>query len=320
MLDNLNATLQSVTFRVTEPLSLPEYKGSTFRGALGHAFKRVACALPRKQCDSCLLRFRCAYSVCFETPIPENAAMMRKYPFAPHPFVLEPPLDEKCRYEPGEELAIRLCLAGRANDHLAHFIYAFDELAKQGLGRDRAKAELLSITAQDNGHTRLVYDHASEQLTGAAPTLRPADIDARARQLHNKPLRLAFLTPTRVKVANTYCKNPSLAELVPSLMRRLHSIEYFHCGGPGDYDVRPLLDAARGVEARKSDLRWVDWGRYSGRQQASMKLGGFTGTLEFDAVPGALLPYLVWGEILHVGKASSFGLGKYFIDVIACVP
>lgn len=39
---------QQFNFEITakEPLILPAYKGSTFRGGFGYAFKRVVCATP----------------------------------------------------------------------------------------------------------------------------------------------------------------------------------------------------------------------------------------------------------------------------------
>jgi hypothetical protein len=48
---------------------LPEYKGSTFRGAFGHALKRVVCALRREDCADCLLRDKCVYAFVFETSL-----------------------------------------------------------------------------------------------------------------------------------------------------------------------------------------------------------------------------------------------------------
>src|SRR4030042_4905148 len=79
-------------------IQLPAYKGSTFRGAFGHAFKKIVCVNREKLCESCLLREKCVYSYVFETPPPSDTSKMRKYPFAPHPFVITPPLEEKRTY------------------------------------------------------------------------------------------------------------------------------------------------------------------------------------------------------------------------------
>ena len=49
-------------FEAREPLRLPPYKGSTFRGAFGVAFKRTVCIVRHRQCERCLIRTQCAIS------------------------------------------------------------------------------------------------------------------------------------------------------------------------------------------------------------------------------------------------------------------
>ncbi len=44
-----------------------------------------------------------------------------------------------------------------------------------------------------------------------------------------------------------------------------------------------------------------------------MKLGGFVGRITFEGDLTPFLPYIRIGEAVHVGKATSFGLGRYRI-------
>lgn len=314
MLEKLTATLQNATFRAVAPLRLPEYKGSTFRGALGYSFKQVACALRTNVCEECLLRYRCAYSVCFETPVPQETEIMRRYDKAPHPFVLEPPLDTRRDYEPGEELTVRLWLVGKAAEFLPHFVCAFDEMAREGLGKGRARAELVRLSTQNGGEQVTLYDNETKKLRGAPATYDWDLIRERTAVLRGKPVRLVFETPVRVKKDGDISGTAHLTDLFPALMRRLHTLGYFFCGADFPKDVGELLDAARSVTTRNSDLQWVDRIRYSARQDKKLLLSGFVGTVEYEDVPDILLPYLCWGEWLHMGKASAFGLGKYRIE------
>ncbi|MEW6569861.1 MAG: hypothetical protein AB1390_01600 [Nitrospirota bacterium] len=100
-----------------EPLILPVYKGSTFRGGFGYAFKRVVCAIRNKECSDCLLKEKCVYSYVFETPTPSDTRIMRKYRAAPHPFIIEPPPEKRRGYKPGDEVQFGLTLIGRAIDY-----------------------------------------------------------------------------------------------------------------------------------------------------------------------------------------------------------
>ncbi len=107
--------------KVLDALHLPPYKGSTFRGGFGHAFKKVVCVTRSRDCGSCLLRERCVYSYVFETPPPPDTIKMRKYPYASHPFVLTPPLEDRTEYEKGEPLSFDLTLIGKGIDFLPYF-------------------------------------------------------------------------------------------------------------------------------------------------------------------------------------------------------
>jgi len=61
------------------------------------------------------------------------------------------------------------------------------------------------------------------------------------------------------------------------------------------------------------DLKWFDWERYSARQDTRMKLGGVIGRIAFKGEIGEFMPFIKLGEFLHVGKGTTFGLGKYEI-------
>lgn len=87
--------LFSFNLKALENLILPYYKGSTLRGGFGYAFKRVVCAIKEKECHDCILKEKCIYSYIFETPPPSETKVMKKYKTAPHPFIIEPPLERR---------------------------------------------------------------------------------------------------------------------------------------------------------------------------------------------------------------------------------
>jgi len=80
-----------------------------------------------------------------------------------------------------------------------------------------------------------------------------------------------------------------------------------------DLDFRGLIEEAKGVKVQRENLHWFDWERYSNRQEIRMKMGGFTGAITFEGDFEKFLPFLLLGEHIHVGKGTSFGLGKYEI-------
>jgi len=79
-------------FATDSAVRLPNFAGSAWRGAFGHALKKTVCVVRNTPCNQCMLKNACAYSYLFETPPPANTEKMRKYTAAPHPFVLQFPV------------------------------------------------------------------------------------------------------------------------------------------------------------------------------------------------------------------------------------
>jgi len=89
-LNNFSLAKFQLTISPTDKIILPIYKGSTFRGGFGPAFKRVIYISSNKDCSECLLKEKCIYSYVFETPPPKDTTIMRKYPYAPHVEIIDP--------------------------------------------------------------------------------------------------------------------------------------------------------------------------------------------------------------------------------------
>jgi CRISPR-associated endoribonuclease Cas6 len=304
-----------ITLRARDPLQLPLYKGSTLRGGFGTVFKETVCVVEHRDCARCLLRARCAFPYVFDTPVPEDAARLRKYPAAPHPFVFLPPLEEKTLYRPGEALAFDLTLIGKGADFLPYFIYTFERLGeRRGLGKGRGRFAVESVTwLSPQGEEVLIYDSDSKTLRNAFHAVTVQDLLPVSPTFNFVLFTLHFMTPTRLVYAEALTPVPDFHILIRTLLRRVSNLAYFHCGTKLDLDFRGLIAAAEQVETVTSDLRWYDWERYSARQDARMKLGGFIGRVTYRGNLQPFLPLLRLGEVVHVGKGTSFGLGKYVI-------
>ena len=145
------------TCRLNTAGILPAYKGSTFRGVFGIALKKVVCALKHQECAQCLLRQRCVYALVFETPIAMEPPEGLRVSVPPHPFVIEPPLEDKREYAVGEMFESSLLLFGAANRSLPYFIYAFEQIGRIGIGRrvdgKRAAFDLEKVNLHGKGRT-----------------------------------------------------------------------------------------------------------------------------------------------------------------------
>lgn len=297
--------------KAKEPLHLPDYKGSTVRGAFGNTFRRIVCALRRNDCSECMIRSSCVFSYVFETPPPQDSKMMWRYPYAPHPFVINPPLEQKRVYAPGEALEFSLILIGKAMEYLPYFVYTFDEMGQRGIGKERGEYLLKTVcNIEPEGGSTRIYWGDEKRLSN---TYRVIDIQSLGDDTTVNALTLSFLTPTRIKFQGTLTMDLDFGILVRNLLRRISMLSYFHCGYTLELDYRNVIEEAQSIKTVRRSLTWWDWERYSSRQRDRMKLGGFVGCVQFEGEITQFMPLILLGEYLHVGKGTSFGLGRYEI-------
>lgn len=312
MFEQFRYVTLDVTMTAQAAAQLPPYKGSTIRGAFGHAFRRAAC--PFRACPPCLLPKTCPYTYVFETPPRDDAGLFARSSAVPHPFVLEVAVDGRTGFHPGDEFSFGLVLIGKAIDFIPYFVVALREMGRAGLGRGRTRWHLERIEDRHPDGPRLLYDGKSEEerMACSATVYRGPGEAWNARQ-DEKVVTLEFETPTRLRYEGHLTDRPAFHVLIRNLLRRLSALALYHCEVTLDLDYRDLIQRAEAVATTKADLRWMDWERYSARQSARMTLGGFLGTLAFEGYLGPFVPLLRMGEVVHVGKGTAFGLGKYTI-------
>jgi hypothetical protein len=128
---SLSSSMPDISFtrltfhlKALEPIALPPFSGSVFRGGFGAALRRACCAHSGEECSSCILSPSCIYSMIFETGPAHVKGGKYQLSQYPRPFVLEPPLTGKKTFQAGDILKCRLILAGHAVKGLPCFIYA----------------------------------------------------------------------------------------------------------------------------------------------------------------------------------------------------
>lgn len=303
-----------VVLRADEAVHLPPYAGSTFRGAFGHAFRRVACPL-RRQCEGCAHRAVCMYVYVFQTEGTGDGSSLARGRQVAHPFVLEPPEAGQSEFASGDRLELGLTLIGRAIPLVPYFLAACREMALRGLGRGRGRCRLERAVAEDPEEPsgRVVYDGAADLLAPAVPSWSAGDFDLAAQGSKGR-MTVEFLTPTRLRQDADLVTRPDFSVLATALLRRVSVLAEIHCGWRGQINAREILAAAAEAKVVESDLRWHDWERYSARQDVRMALGGFVGRVTFQGPLARWWPLLKLGEVLHVGKGTAFGLGRYRLE------
>jgi hypothetical protein len=300
-----------------EGLELPPYKGSTFRGVFGHAFKSTICS-HAQDCHECEVKSICAYSYIFETTPPDDTMVLKTYDDIPRPFVIEPPLNFRTHYDEGDKLSFNLILLGRAITYLPYFIYAFQRAGEMGIGKGRRPYSLDEVKTielfSDKGET--IYTIYDGKVINNDRYIRGSEIVEISKRYKNvERLTLSFDTMLRIKKDKHLVTKMEFHILIRSILRRFSNLCYFHHDYQPELDYKRIIEASQQIKIVEDDTDWNDWERFSNRQDSRMRFGGLVGKITYEGPIGDFMPLLLLGEQIHAGKNVTFGLGKYSILV-----
>jgi hypothetical protein len=127
-------------------------------------------------------------------------------------------------------------------------------------------------------------------------------------------------TPLRLKQDNKLNADLPYHVLVRAALRRISSLFAVYGDGDPPLDYKGLVSGAEQVGIAENHLHWFDWSRYSARQDRRMFMGGIMGSITYDGVPADSVPLVRLGARLHLGKATSFGLGRVAVTAKAKGP
>ncbi|CCQ94221.1 conserved hypothetical protein [[Clostridium] ultunense Esp] len=312
MLSQLKVARFTATFQAgNRGLFMPRYKGSLFRGAMGHAFRELTCACPRRPGEPVREHLEdCIYQYLFETKLPKDLPNLQGNEEAVRPFLLLPPLEEKEYYAPGERFQLSFTLFGKGIDYLPFFILVLERIGEMGLGKEKLRAELRQVFYEDlagdlfpiyNGEEKVLCKEYPVYEAGSLSSMPPADGE----------LNLYFLTPLRMKDKDHLLTRPNFKALVRGIIRRAVSLLLIHQERNVEIpDYRPFIEQTDRIVSITDETRWFDWERYSNRQKERMKLGGVVGKVTYSGPWHPYYRFLKLGEWIHVGKSTVFGLGK----------
>ncbi|WP_437952607.1 CRISPR system precrRNA processing endoribonuclease RAMP protein Cas6 [Sorangium sp. So ce296] len=301
----LRATDFQAAYRACRPFRLPHHSGSLLRGALGRALRRVAChaasltASPPCAAD-CAEPRRCTYTRLFDPlpPEPSPHPFVRGQTRAPQPLLpLFPPPGAR-HLAPHDSLPfkIRLRLLGPTHpgdtDVLFTALEAFDVIP---LGREGVCLRL-------------------ESAAQIGPRAHRIGLDPPPSSTVHR-VRITFDTPAWLERGDSLAVDLDFRFLFRSIYRRLTVLAALYGTPEPDDDARfQRLDAlAAQVRTGATSLRRAGWKRRSTRR-GTHEMQGLLGEISFDGPLTAFVPILRLAEAIHIGKATSFGLGRITVD------
>jgi len=344
-LSQLSVLVLSLRVDPKQDLILPRSNmGNTLRGAFGIAFRQLVCVPQCKETRRCPLNGSCPYKVIFEPSPPIETGRLSKNQDAPRPFIFRPPLSGRTgispapfphedfpqtTYRPGKYFEFGLVLLGKAVGYLPYFVLAFRDVARQGIGLNRASCELRDVTAQacDGKPAHVVYSFTDQLFRSpAVPTLSGWLNERRADSLPDLSAETAarvtirFLTPTHLRFEEQTVLQPDFHPLFKRVRDRLNALCTFYGPGPIEADFRGLGERAEQIRTIHSNVRWVELERRSSKTHQRHELSGFVGECTYEGDLAEFLPWLAAGQAVHVGRHTAWGNGWYQATAETVVP
>ncbi|MDY2627969.1 MAG: CRISPR system precrRNA processing endoribonuclease RAMP protein Cas6 [Lachnospiraceae bacterium] len=303
------------TARVEEACRLPRNKASALRGGVGQMMILQNCILASgsrtdEDCCECSCREECLVQRFLYTPVSVQPAFSAEKLSMGYLFECENYYEG---FDAGEMFDFQVILFGKSRVYLNLLLQAVWALGQQGLGKEKGRFSIVrilnsrkeDILCDGYGGMQIRKDrYYPETFAGYA--------QFRMRQLQKNGCHgvLKFQTETDIRFRKERMLEFNMEAIVAALTRRAYLFNCFE-GTDMDLDIfmEEMLSDLPQICSQK--VNQIQVKRFSSRQMSSMRLGGIKGEVWLDGLPGQLLPWLLAGEIMHIGKNTSFGFGRY---------
>lgn len=316
--DNLGCVLE-FTLMPLEKIVLSDMPTQTLRGAFGTVLKDKLCVNKSKDCSKCIIRHGCVYSVTFETPQQSIPTRYKGLDAPPRPYIFYMPDRDKTNYSPGEKMRFHMTLIGRSTQWIQYFIFAFLKLSERGLGKSRGKFHLQTVREINpfRKSALKLFDSNKQLLVAQPKGVTATQVYATtAKHKEATSLTLHFDTPARIKRNGVILEQIDFDSLLRHLVRRQAQLFYFYHDYELPLDFNAYFKDAINIRKSFDKMEPMEKYRFSGRQKINIRMGGPQGTVTFEGSNLAdFLHPLLLGQLFHVGKGATFGLGHYTITM-----
>ncbi len=299
------------TLVVTEDGQLPRKKVSALRGGMGHALLAANC-IRDEHCDTCDFAEDCLVQRMMYPQMKIRPEFMTTKDS--EGFVIECD-DTREWFRAGEELKFTLLLFGRTIVYFNQYLQAFYYFGMQGIGVNHVRFQIAGVT-NTTGETLVegtsVYkERYKVMLVSDYVGYRLASAEIR-EVMNENSCRLVFQSPLTLKYQGEMQKHFLPEALLAAIERRIYILNCYE--GNGDYSENEAILFSEHIPVQVNEKAWPEKVmRYSGTKKSRVTFSGIRGWCDLEDLDETALALLLAGELLHIGKNTSFGFGKYTV-------
>lgn len=295
-----------IILEAQQTVHLPQYSGSTLRGALNIALHKQCC-MSSEDCHMfCQNPMSCGYGFLCETPIFEHAPKrLKASKFLPHPLIIHPPVGAQT-IEAGDVLMFQLTILEPAFIYLPQLIGALEHMAQDGFGKHRGKLTLRRIEQMDTHH--VLYQDGERFWNHCSPN----DLWDNHATVQGSRLSLTWYTPLHLQVKKRMLTHLNVRELMYAMATRLDILWSIYApDDPLSIDAKQMLSLGDDMVIIEQKITQVQHERWSNRQQHKHKLQGLVGQITLAGQLNTYWPIIQTAQRVHIGKKTSMAQGAF---------
>lgn len=304
MTEQLNAQLQvryiklHFHLHMLEDTWLPRNKVSALRGGMGEMLLRSNCIRDR-ECPDCDFAGECIVRRIMYSRMEIQPDFMHQGDSVGYVVECE---DYREEYRAGDMLAFQLILFGKNIVYFHQYMQAFAYLGRKGLGKNRAHFSIESVT--NSQCEKLVEGGQIYKNNFTVQTLAEY-VKYRMRERRREDI-LLFHTPLTLKYQGRIMEGFQTEAVMAAIARRLYILACFEGIDAGKADISGHVPDLISQRVRKSAVA-----RYSSTHDEKIWLKGIRGSARIRMPDETAKILLYAGELMHIGKNTSFGFGRY---------
>ncbi len=120
--------------------------------------------------------------------------------------------------------------------------------------------------------------------------------------------KIVFHTPLTLKSNNEYLQKFQMEAVINAVKRRIYMLDCYE--GIEDSSIY-TCESSTIPEILHQECYIMSVSRYSSRKNQKMMLRGIKGYILLPEISPDLMDLLLSGELIHIGKNTSFGFGRY---------
>lgn len=292
-------TLKFIT-RCKRDSKIHQHMGNTLRGALGNKLKQL---YDEKLVDKNI------YDYIFKNQT-ENVYASPFVYGKTNPFILDCEYRKNETIKSGEKLVFNITLLGNAFNYGIYIIEAVKLMMIENISDNIDCFELESV---DDYFTKKTFYTHNIYIDKIEPWFWS---DTKNIKDNISKIKISFLEPVVLKSNGKLLSNLSFDDFFQAIIRRLILIFSAYEENEFVFDTDSFIIDSKKIITKQSILKFYNYNNYSRTVDGNYPRKGLLGFVEYEGNLNKFLPYVNIGSLIHIGKGTTIGMGKYFWDII----